>query len=155
MKFTLEAGNYYIGCPSRVTESKRCKNVKTSIKRGNFLGSDGTQFHVLSGKICFIPYEKLYVYKEDASDFGLVHRFNKKVEITSDDGKISIVSGEYTLEVDTTVENEDDTFTFESYDDEYEYDDEDEDEDEEDDEDEDEDEEDDEDEDEEDEDEEE
>ena len=126
MKFTLKAGNYYIGCPSRVTDLKRCKNVKTSIKRGNFLGSDGTKFRVESGKIVFIPYEKLYVYKEDATDFGLVHKFNKKVDVNFSDGKISIVSGKYTLDIDTTSENKDDKFTFEEYDDEYEYEEEDE-----------------------------
>jgi hypothetical protein len=121
MKFTLDAGYYYIGCPSRVTNFKRCKNVKTSIRRGNFLGSDGTKFRVESGKIVVIPCDKLYLYKEDASYFGLIRKFNKDVEVSSDDGKISIVSGKYTLEIDTNTENKDDKFTFESLDSEYEY----------------------------------
>lgn len=121
MKFTLDAGYYYIGCPSRVTNFKRCKNVKTSIRRGNFLGSDDTKFRVESGKIVVIPCDKLYLYKEDASYFGLIRKFNKDVEVSSDDGKISIVSGKYTLEIDTNTENKDDKFTFESLDSEYEY----------------------------------
>ena len=121
MKFTLDAGYYYIGCPSRVTNLKRYKTVKTSIRRGNFLGSDGTKFRVESGKIVVIPCDKLYLYKEDASYFGLIRKFNKDVEVSSDDGKISIVSGKYTLEIDTNTENKDDKFTFESLDSEYEY----------------------------------
>ena len=121
MKFNLKSGCYYIGCPSRVTNLKRFKNLKTSIRRGNFLGSDGTKFRVESGKIVVIPYDKLYLYKEDASYFGLIHQFDKDVEVSSDDGKISIVSGKYTLEIDTNTENKDDKFTFESLDSEYEY----------------------------------
>jgi hypothetical protein len=121
MKFTLDAGYYYIGCPSRVTNLKRYKTVKTSIQCGNFLGSDGTKFRVESGKIVVIPCDKLYLYKEDASYFGLIRQFNKDVEVSSDEGKISIVSGKYTLEIDTNTENKDDKFTFESLDSEYEY----------------------------------
>ena len=121
---SLAAGTYYIGCPSRVTEYntlKGGKKGKTATPIGNFLGSDGTKFHVESGCIVMIPYENLSVYEKDASDFGMVLQFDEPIKFISRRGKFSIVSGEYALDIDTTIENEDDDFTFESYDDMYEY----------------------------------
>ena len=141
---TLKAGTYYIGCPSAVTDNKVFKRGQTAIPVGNFLGSDGTQFRVESGSIGIIPYENLSVYKEDASEIGMVRHFKSPVQFIYRDGQFTILSGKYYLDINTHKVNHDDTFTFEeyyeNYEDEDEEDEEDEDEDDEDEEDEDEDE---------------
>jgi hypothetical protein len=113
---TLQAGTYYIGCPSRVTENKTFKRGQTGISVGNFLGSDSTEFHVESGFIAIIPYEKLSVYKEEASDFGVVRHFKHPVQFICRNGLFTILSGKYILDIDTYQINEDDEFTFEDYD---------------------------------------
>jgi hypothetical protein len=113
---TLQAGTYYIGCPSRVTENKTFKRGQTGISVGNFLGSDSTEFHVESGFIAIIPYEKLSVYKEEASDFGIVRHFKHPVQFICRNGLFTILSGKYILDIDTYQINEDDEFTFEDYD---------------------------------------
>ena len=113
---TLQAGTYYIGCPSRVTENKTFKRGQTGISVGNFLGSDSTEFHVESGFIAIIPYEKLSVYEEEASDFGIVRHFKHPVQFICRNGLFTILSGKYILDIDTYQINEDDEFTFEDYD---------------------------------------
>lgn len=143
VNITLQAGTYYIGCPSRVTENKTFKRGQTGISIGNFLGSDGTgsdsvKFHVESGFIAIIPYEKLSVYEDEANNFGIVRHFKQPVQFICRNGLFTILSGKYILDINTYQINEDDEFTFEEYDaaceDEEDDDDEDEDDDEDDDE---------------------
>ena len=118
---TRQPGTYYIGCPSRVTESKSFKSGQTIIPVGNFIGSEGTWFRVESGVIAIIPYEKLSVYKEDASDFGLVRCFKKPVQFIYHDGIFTVLSGKFILGINTHQINHEDDFTFEDYDNDYEY----------------------------------
>ena len=116
---TRQPGTYYIGCPSRVTESKSFKSGQTIIPVGNFLGSEGTWFRVESGVIAIIPYEKLSVYKEDASYFGLVRCFKNPVQFVYHEGIFTVLSGKFILGINTHLINHEDDFTFKDYDDNY------------------------------------